>query len=128
MAKLFLPIASCWDPPKLRVSPTQKHFRVHPAFYLPFCHTKLSGSISKAVIFGPDTSLILDPQLSRVTFALADMARHIQRNDTLPIMVVKDNEEFIRSYTQHSVLSLMESMSTISFKSTELAATTRHVA
>lgn len=42
-------------------------------------------------------------------------------------MVVKDNEEFIRSYTQHSVLSLMESTSTISFKSTELAATTRHL-
>lgn len=82
----------------------------------------------KGSYFGPDTSLILDPQLSRVTLTLADMARRIQRNDTLPIMVVKDNEEFIRSYTQHSVLSLMESMSTISFKSTELAATTRHVA
>jgi hypothetical protein len=43
-------------------------------------------------------------------------------------MVVKDNKEFIRSYTQHSLLSLMESTSAINYKSTELAAATRHVA
>lgn len=35
----------------------------------------------------------------------------------MPEMVVKDNKEFTRSYTQHSVVSLVESTTTINFKS-----------